>query len=143
LYLANGPIRRIIAGSMAKSPPFSIVPPEPIGLAPPRPLGQHGQALWSRVQAEYGLRDTGGLEILAQLCAALDLAESLRAAIERDGPVVYGARGGAPRTHPAIKDELGCRAFITRSLERLGLNVEAVKPGPGRPAASMGWTGDR
>jgi hypothetical protein len=80
--------------------------------------------------------------ILAQLCAALDRAESLKEAIERDGAVVY-SRAGVPKTHPAVKDELGCRAFITRSLERLGLNVEAVKPGPGRPATSMGWTGDR
>jgi hypothetical protein len=125
-----------------RNPPFSLVSSETNGIAPPRPLGPHGTALWERIQAEYGLRDTGGLEILAHLCAALDRAESLKEAIERDGAVVY-SRAGVPKTHPAVKDELGCRAFITRSLERLGLNVEAVKPGPGRPAQSMGWTGDR
>jgi hypothetical protein len=126
---------------MPKSPPFSIVGSEPAP-PPPRPLGAHGQALWDAIQREYAIADRGGTEILAQLCAALDRAEMLREAVERDGPVVYSSRGGAPRVHPAVKDELACRAFINRSLERLGLNVEAVKPGPGRPATPTGWTGD-
>jgi hypothetical protein len=143
LCLSDALFRGIIAGDMPKSPPFSIVPSESAGLPPPRPLGAHGLALWNRVQAEYGIRDTGGVEILAQLCASLDRAESLREAVDRDGAVVYSARGGAPRVHPAVKDELACRAFINRSLERLGLNIESIKAGPGRPAMSMGWTGDR
>ena len=36
------------------------------------------------------------------------------------------------KEHPALRAELGCRAFITRNLQRLGLNLEDVKP-VGRP----------
>jgi hypothetical protein len=104
----------------------------------PRPLGPEGTGLWVDIQREYGIRDRGGIELLAQACSAVDRAESLAAAIERDGAVVYG-RGGVPRSHPAAKDELACRAFVVRTLERLGLNVEAVKPGPGRPVQPFGW----
>jgi hypothetical protein len=135
----------IIRAAMAKNPqhpPLSLELPEAAGISPPRPLGPHGMALWDRVQREYRVADTGGAEILAQACIALDRAESLAEAIERDGPVIL-TRTGVPKAHPACKDELACRAFIVRSLERLGLNVEAVKPGPGRPPTGFGWTGSR
>jgi hypothetical protein len=105
---------------------------------PPRPLGDYGNALWDRVQGEYGITDTGGIEILAQACAALDRAEALREAIDRDGEVITTRNG--PKVHPGCKDELACRAFVVRTLERLGLNVEAIKP-PGRPPQPRGWTG--
>ena len=38
------------------------------------------------------------------------------------------------KTHPALREELSLRRFICRTLERLGLNLEAVKP-IGRPTA--------
>jgi hypothetical protein len=122
-------------------PPFSIVSPETTGGAPPRELGRHGRKLWDEVQAAYGIADRGGIELLAQACAALDRAEALAEAIKADGAIIY-TRTGVPRSHPAVKDELACRAFIVRTLERLGLNVEAVKPGPGRPPRAIGWTGE-
>jgi len=77
------------------------------------------------------IHDTGGIELLAQACAAEDRAENLADAIARDGEVIH-SRTGVPKTHPAVKDELACRAFIVKTLERLGLNVEAIKQ-PGRP----------
>jgi hypothetical protein len=127
---------------MAKTrtnPPLSLVPPGATGIAPPRPLGDHGNALWGKVQAEYGISDTGGIEILAQICAALDRAESLAEAITQDGGPVIRTKDG-PKAHPACKEELACRAFVVRGLERLGLNIETVKP-PGRPPRPRGWTG--
>ena len=124
---------------MAK-PPFSIVPGETTRISPPRPLGSHGTALWDRVQREYAIADTGGIEILAQLCAALDRAETLAEAIARDGAVIH-TRAGVPRAHPAIREELAARAFICRALERLGLNIETIKP-PGRPPQPSGWAPD-
>ncbi len=115
---------------------LSMVSPGMTGIAPPRPLGDHGMALWDKVQAEYGITDTGGIEILAQICLALDHAESLRKAINRDGEVIATKNG--PKAHPALRDELANRAFVVRSLERLGLNVEAIKS-PGRPTRPRGW----
>jgi P27 family predicted phage terminase small subunit len=127
---------------MAKSPekpPFSVVSTIPVQVPdPPRPLGAHGQQLWSRVQREYAISDVGGVEILAQICAAQDRVETLRERIDADGETVH-TRGGMPRAHPALRDELQLRSFIVKSLEKLGLNVEAVKS-PGRPpAGGLGW----
>jgi len=135
-----GPIRPIIAADMAKTPAnpsLSLVSAGSTRSAPPRTLGPDGTALWNRVMAEYRIEDAGGIELLAQACAALDRAEALAAAIAEDGAVIRTPSG--PKSHPACKDELACRAFVARTLERLGLNVEAIKP-PGRPPTSKGWS---
>jgi hypothetical protein len=121
-----------------EKPPLAIVSADTAGPAPPRPLGAPGRQLWDRVQSEYRIADCGGVELLAQACQALDRAERLAEAIARDGDVIH-SRTGVPRTHPAVKDELACRAFVVRTLERLGLNIEAVRP-PGRPpGGGLGW----
>jgi hypothetical protein len=122
-----------------KSPPTLVTASSATGLQPPRSLGQPGRNLWNRVMAEYDIQDSGGLELLAQACTALDRAEALRTEIDRDGEVIR-ARGGI-KAHPAIKDELSCRAFVVRTLARLGLNFEPVRPSVGRPGHGSGWSG--
>ena len=67
--------------------------------------------------------------MLAQACTALDRAEALGEAIGAD--VVVHTRGGS-KPNPALAAELAARSFVVRTLERLGLNVEAIKP-VGRP----------
>ena len=73
----------------------------------------------------------------AQACAAVDRAEALSEFVSRDGVMIYAKHG--PKAHPALKEELAARAFICRTLQRLGINVEAIKP-PGRPAGHAHWT---
>jgi hypothetical protein len=127
---------------MAKSigdPPLTLINPASTTISAPRPLSAHGTALWNRVQTEYRIEDAGGIELLTEACQALDRAEALAAAIARDGEVIH-TRTGVPKTHPSIKDELNFRAFVVRTLQRLGLNVEAIKP-IGRPPNSTGWRG--
>ena len=124
---------------MAKSadkPPLTLVNPAATGISPPRRLGQHGLSLWNSVQTAYRIDDVGGIELLAQACATSDRVEALAERISADGEVVQTRAG--PKAHPALRDELAGRAFIVRTLERLGLNVEAIKP-IGRP--SKGWGG--
>ena len=99
---------------------------------PPRKLGKVGFSLWQDVQREYHIADAGGIELLAQACAALDRAESLREQIDRDGEIVRTKTG--LKDHPGLKHELANRAFLTRAIARLGLDVEPVRP-VGRPAA--------
>jgi len=99
---------------------------------PPRPLGPHGAALWGRIQSEYAIADSAGTELLLQACQALDRAEQLADAIADDGVVVHTTTG--VRTHPAVKEELACRAFTVRTLTRLGLDLEPAKP-IGRPVS--------
>src|SRR5258707_2932643 len=114
---------------MAKNP--TLPNPAATALQPPRNLGDPGLSLWNRITSEYQIEDCGGLEMLAQACQALDRAETLRSEIERDGEVLR--LQGTVRDHPALKHELANRAFVVRTLVRLGLNFEPVKPSVGRP----------
>jgi hypothetical protein len=123
-------------GSSDPSP--SLVDATATVISPPRPLGGHGRALWDAVHSAYQIDDVAGCELLAQACAMADRAEALREAIDRDGEVVHASAG--VRAHPALRDELAARAFICKTLERLGLNLEAIKP-LGRPPRSFGWKG--
>ena len=94
----------------------------------PCTLGAPGLSLWNLVMSEYRIEDCGGLEILTQAC---DRAEGLRGEIERDGEVLR--LGDTIKDHPALKHELANRAFIVRTLVRLGLNFEPVRAAVGRP----------
>lgn len=98
---------------------------------PPRTLGQHGRSLWDRVQAEYCCEDSGGLELLLLSCEAVDRVWALRQEIERDGAVIR-LRNGGIKEHPALRAEIAAMSFISRTLARLGLNFEPVRP-IGRP----------
>src|SRR6266550_1776123 len=115
---------------------LSVVPAL-TGPKPARALGKHGAALWRSVVAEYGIEDSGGVEMLTAACQQLDRAESLREQIDRDGDIVRTK--GSLREHPGLKHELAARSFVVRTLARLGLDVEAVKP-VGRPPARYGAT---
>ena len=112
-------------------PPLTVVDPSSNLPAPPRKLGAHGFDLWSAIMREYCVNDPAGREILAEACAALDRAEALAQRIDADGEVIVVR--GTPRTHPALREELSARSFVCRSLQMLGLNLEAVKP-IGRPS---------
>ena len=103
----------------------------PLTTEPPRQLGMHGQALWRSITDAYDISDAGGVEMLAQACAALDRAESCAVAINNDGEVLRKA--GVVKAHPLLRDELSNRGFVVKTLRVLGLDVEAVRPGRGRP----------
>jgi hypothetical protein len=115
-----------------RKPPLTLVGPGSTAPPPPRTLGPHGLALWNRVQAEYRILDCGGIELLCLACQALDRAESLSEAITADG------ESTGIRAHPALRDELANRAFITRALAKLGIASEPIKS-LGRPGSGLGW----
>jgi hypothetical protein len=121
-----------MAKNPARSNPAATTP------QPPRSLGDQGLSLWNRITSEYRIEDCGGIELLAQACQALDRAETLRSEIERDGEVLR--LGDTVKDHPALKHELANRAFVVRTLVRLGLNFEPAKPSVGRPGyGGIGW----
>ena len=105
---------------------------------PTRKLGSAGQSLWDRVQAEYQIRDVGGVELLMQCCLAADRAEALAAVIEADGERIMTKSG--PKDHPCLKHELAARSFIVRTLQRLGITDEVIKPVGNPPRGGLGWT---
>src|SRR2546423_6632080 len=116
--------------------PLTLIGPGSTAPPPPRTLGPHGLALWGRVQAEYGILDCGGVELLCLACEATDRIQSLSVAITEDGPVVRTRTG--IRAHPALRDELANRALVARLLSRLGVTTEPTKS-PGRPSSGLGW----
>ena len=64
----------------------------------------------------------------------MDLAEALSARIAEDVEIVRTPTG--IKSHPAIKDGLAARGFVVRTLQKLGLNFEPLRTGPGRPPGS-------
>ena len=60
----------------------------------------------------------------------------MRDTIDNDGELIRSKAG--MKEHPLLTHELAARAFVCRTLERLGLEVEAIKP-PGRPPGM--WRG--
>jgi len=97
----------------------------------PGKLGTVGQSLWNDIVRAYEFSDRASYETLFQACASADRAASLRELIDQDGEVIRTKTG--IRDHPALKHELACRAFVCRSLARLGLDLEPVRFGAGRP----------
>ena len=114
-----------------KPPKLTIVDPSATGSEPPRKLGLSGLRLWQNVQRHYRVDDAGGVEMLCQLCEAADTANALQSAIDEDGSVIRTKHG--PRPHPALRELLAARSFIVRTLQRLGLDVEPLRPQGGRP----------
>ena len=138
LSITLGPVFSFGGFHLGKKPPLKLVKPTPATWpAPSRTLGNHGRSLWDRIMSEYDIQDSGGLEMLLQACAALDRAESLREQIDQDGEVIR--LRSMVRDHPALKHELANRAFVVRTLAKLGLNFEAIRPSVGRPPQPMGW----
>jgi hypothetical protein len=103
---------------------------------PPRKLGKPGMSLWRSVTAEYAIDDASGREMLCAACAALDRAEQFAEQISKDGVTVVANTG--VKEHPLVKHELANRAFVVRTLDKLGLNFEPIKA-PGRPAGSWNF----
>jgi P27 family predicted phage terminase small subunit len=117
---------------MAKKPSLALVDrPLVNSPTPPATLGATGRELWQSITSEYDFSDAPGRQLLQQICEAADRLSECREVIARDGLLIE-TKGGA-KDHPLLRHELAARAFIARSLQRLGVNLEAVKP-IGRPA---------
>jgi P27 family predicted phage terminase small subunit len=109
-------------------------------LADPTPtppqLGEHGMKLWRRVVDQFDMSDPAGFEMLKQACEATDNLALYSEIIARDGPMIKTKTG--PKEHPMVKHQMIARAFIVRTLSRLGLNFEPVRSAIGRPPKLYG-----
>ena len=101
---------------------------------PPATLGKAGVKLWRLIMSQYDIRDAGGLAILEGVCLSRDRSTEFAAIIAREGAMPRG------KVHPLIKHEREERALECRLLQRLGLDVEAVRPSAGRPGLGIGVT---
>ena len=122
-----------------RQPSYDYTTGEPLSaVPPPRPLGIPGQRLWDAVQNEYRIEDIGGVETLCQICGAVDLIEALGVVIAAEGAVVQTQ--STRKAHPCIREQTQLRGFVVRSLQTLGLTVEAVKSHLGRKPAPTSLT---
>ena len=107
---------------------LSLVRSTPVPLpanSPSRNLGEHGLALWNSIVADFDMSDAAGREMLTSACQALDRAEACRAIIDDEGELLTNG-AGIPKDNPLCKIELANRAFVVRTLGRLGLDVQPV-----------------
>ena len=104
-------------------------------LESPSSLGEHCAKLWRSILKQYRIEDAGGLAILEKACISRDRSTTFAAIIAKDGPVVRTQSGS--KEHPLLKAEREERALEARLLQRLGLNVEAVRS-VGRPGNTVG-----
>jgi hypothetical protein len=103
---------------------LALIRAEPLAdlMQPPADLAATGAALWTSIQRQYQISDSGGLAMLKLACESLDRAHSCREQIDEDGEVVRSRTG--IRDHPLLKHETAARSFTVRTLLRLGLDVE-------------------
>ena len=106
--------------------------------AVPDGLGESGQKLFSAVMAQYNITDAGGRELLKQAAQAADRCERLRKIINTDGEIVQGKDGAPAKEHPLLRSEVAMKSFLTRTLARLNLDMEPMRPGSGRPSGRSG-----
>ena len=92
----------------------------------------------NRIQAEFNVTDSGGIELLSQCCEASDLVARLSEQIAHDGLTIGGRQG--LRSHPLLREQTSLRAFIVRILGKLGVTEEQIKP-MGRPPKLNYWRG--
>jgi hypothetical protein len=87
---------------MAKAlPKLTVVPTTAARFAPPPGLGEAGAKPWQAINSEYVIDDSGGREMLLQICTAADRASEYADAMGRDGAVTYTKAG--PKDHPLLR----------------------------------------
>jgi len=106
-------------------------PTRPKTPPPPKHLKSDGKELWGVVTREYDL-PPDALTLLRLAAEALDRSQAARREIDKDGLTFVDSKGH-PRSHPAATVERDSRAACARLLGQLGLDLEPVRPGPGRP----------
>jgi hypothetical protein len=119
---------------MAKNPQppaLAVVQTGATVVQPPRKLGPSGTQFWNEILAEFVIEDRAGIELLLLAAEATDRAQDLAERIRVEGSTIRTKTG--VRAHPALRDELANRAFVAKAIERLGLNLQAVRPNVGRP----------
>ena len=106
----------------ASAPDIASMPPG---------LGPDGKSLWDRIMGDYDITDVGGREMLSQACFAADMVVRCRDNVDKHGILIKTKMG--MRENPALRQELAFRAFIVRTLQKLGLDVEPIRSTLGRP----------
>jgi hypothetical protein len=99
---------------------------------PPADLSVESADWFRRIVREYGIADESGLLILAQGMRAYDRSNEARGILKKEGLTVTD-RYGQTRPHPAASVETASTRNFLACMKALNLELEPVRPGPGRP----------
>lgn len=98
---------------------------------PPAHLSAEAKEWWQRLTEQYEFEDHS-LLILASALEAFDRMRQAQKLIKRDG-ITFIDRFGQRRQHPATLVERDAKGVLLRHLKALGLDLEPLNDGPGRP----------
>src|SRR5690606_31385685 len=100
----------------------NVLPIKPKPDQPPAYLVDPERALWTRLQAEYGLRDAPALVLLEMLCRSLTLARECREKVEADGKIAANGR-----EHPLLKVWRDAEKQAAAALKALNFDLEPLR----------------
>lgn len=97
-------------------------------IRPPKHLSASSKKLYREIATDYGLEHDGAaLAVLKLACESLDLAETARLELARDGTTVVTS-AGTLKTHPAAAVLRDAKIAAIRALRELSL--EGSEPAP-------------
>jgi len=86
----------------------------------PAGLSERAEALWYAVVPARA-SSAGRLALVEEALHALDRADQMREAVDRDGPVTVNATTGMVHVHPCVKIERESRQAFSRLWSTMGL----------------------
>ena len=92
-------------------------------LTVPKHLSETAQGWWTRITAEYSLKDAASLLVLQAALEAFDRATEAKQLIDKEGAVVRD-RFDQAKPHPAAAIERDNRSALIQGLKSLGLQEE-------------------
>lgn len=95
---------------------------------PPTGLSPRSVALWCAV-VPYRAMSAGRIALVEEALRALDRADQMREAVDRDGPVTVNATTGMTHVHPCCKLEREARQAFSRLWTQMGLEWSSDEDG--------------
>lgn len=94
-------------------------------------LSDEAARRWAKINSEYVL-DTAVQSIFEAGLEAFDRMRQAQAIIAREG-LIQVDRFGQAKPHPAVAIERDARAAWRQCIKDMGLDLEPLQDGPGRP----------
>jgi phage terminase small subunit len=103
---------------------------------PTKGLKGEAKAFFLQLRSEYAIEDPGGLYSLKMAAAAYQTFLSQDKIIKDQGSSLVD-RFGQAKENPACSIQTRASAEMRNWLKTLGLDLEPVRPGPGRPGGGI------
>lgn len=100
----------------------------PAKIAAPAGLSARSRKLWAAVVPARAT-SAGRLALIEEALRALDRADQMREAVDRDGPVTVNATTGMTHVHPCVKIERESRQAFSRLWTTMGLEWSSDEDG--------------